>query len=93
MCYVQLRVRLLVVAHYTLGMGMLWYVRVHSCRSYLYTWFGALPLQVSHTLLFLTWTFEIMVGPPPLLRAAISVSMVVDPPAGKSHMLYSRGQV
>ena len=26
-----------------------------------------------------------MVGPPPLLRAAISVSMVVDPPAGKSH--------
>ncbi len=45
---VQLRVRLLVVAFYTLGIALLWYVKIHSCRSYMYTWYGLLPLQVSH---------------------------------------------
>ena len=48
MCCVQLRVRLLVVAFYTLGIALLWYVKIHSCRSYMYTWYGLLPLQVSH---------------------------------------------
>jgi hypothetical protein len=45
--FLQLRVRLLVVAFYILGIALLWYVRVHDCRSYMYTWYGLLPLQVS----------------------------------------------
>lgn len=49
--WVQLRVRLLVVGFYTLAIALLWYARLNSCRSYVYTWYGLLPLQVSHSLL------------------------------------------
>lgn len=47
MSVVQMRVRLLVVSFYTLAIALLWYVKNHTCRSYMYTWYGLLPLQVS----------------------------------------------
>ena len=36
----QLRVRCLVVAFYTLSIALLWYVKPHSCRSCVFTWWG-----------------------------------------------------
>jgi hypothetical protein len=54
----QLRIRLTVVSYYVVGIALLWYVRVHSCRSYFYTWYGLLPLQVrslSHTHCFVLY--------------------------------------
>ncbi|CAL8466201.1 g5737 [Coccomyxa elongata] len=56
----QLRVRLLVVAFYTLAIPLLWYVRINSCRSYMYTWYGLLPLQVVETAAAVTWSFFAM---------------------------------
>lgn len=42
----QLKVRTLVIMFYTLSIALLWYVRPRCCRSYIYTWYGMLPLQV-----------------------------------------------
>ncbi|EIE21255.1 alpha/beta-hydrolase [Coccomyxa subellipsoidea C-169] len=60
MSNLMLRVRLLVVAFYTLGIALLWYVKIHSCRSYMYTWYGLLPLQVVETGAAVTWSFFAM---------------------------------
>ena len=37
----QLRVRCLVVAGYTVSIALLWFVRPQSCRSYVFTWWGS----------------------------------------------------
>ena len=34
----QLRVRVLVVAGYTVSIALLWFVRPQSCSSYVFTW-------------------------------------------------------
>ena len=34
---------------YTLSIALLWYVRPRCCRSYIYTWYGMLPLQARVT--------------------------------------------
>ncbi|BDA51093.1 hypothetical protein COCOBI_17-3130 [Coccomyxa sp. Obi] len=60
MVNLSLRVRLLVVAFYTLVIPLLWYVRINSCRSYMYTWYGLLPLQVVETAAAVTWSFFAM---------------------------------
>ena len=36
----QLRVRCLVVAFYTLSIALHWFVKPNSCRSYAFTWCG-----------------------------------------------------
>ena len=36
----------MVVMFYTVSIAVLWYVRIRSCRSFAYTWYGLLPLQV-----------------------------------------------
>ncbi|BDA51087.1 hypothetical protein COCOBI_17-3070 [Coccomyxa sp. Obi] len=50
----------LVVLFYTYAIVMLWYVRVHSCRSYIYTWYGLLPLQVVESAAAVAWAFFAM---------------------------------
>ena len=42
----QLKIRILVVAFYTLSIALLWFVKLDACRSYCYTWYGMLPAQV-----------------------------------------------
>jgi hypothetical protein len=34
----QLRLRVVVVAFYTLSIALLWFVKVRSCRSYVFSW-------------------------------------------------------
>ncbi|BDA51092.1 probable phospholipase A1-Igamma1, chloroplastic at C-terminar half [Coccomyxa sp. Obi] len=60
MSHLQLRVRMLVVAFYTLAIALLWFVRIHTCRSYMYTWYGLLPLQLVETAAAVTWSFFAM---------------------------------
>ena len=44
----QLKVRSLVVVFYTLSIAALWFIKPRGCRSFVYTWYGMLPLQVHH---------------------------------------------
>lgn len=44
--HVQLKIRILVIAFYTLSIALLWFVKLQACRSYCYTWYGMLPAQV-----------------------------------------------
>ncbi|CAL5228579.1 g11737 [Coccomyxa viridis] len=53
----QLKVRTLVVIFYTLSIALLWFVKPRGCRSFVYTWYGMLPLQVVTTGAALTWSF------------------------------------
>ena len=42
----QCKIRILVIAFYTLSIALLWFVKLQACRSYCYTWYGMLPAQV-----------------------------------------------
>ena len=46
--HVQFKIRILVIAFYTLSIALLWFVKLHACRSYCYTWYGMLPAQVGY---------------------------------------------
>lgn len=41
----HLRLRCIVVAFFMVSIALLWFVRMQSCRSYLETWTGMLPVQ------------------------------------------------
>ncbi|CAL8466198.1 g5734 [Coccomyxa elongata] len=60
MHWLQLRVRFRVLTFYTYATALLWYVRIHSCRSFMYTWYGLLPLQVVETAVAVAWAFFAM---------------------------------
>ncbi|CAL5228580.1 g11739 [Coccomyxa viridis] len=53
----QFKIRILVIAFYTLSIALLWFVKLHACRSYCYTWYGMLPAQIVETGAALTWAF------------------------------------
>ena len=46
----QLKIRALVVTFYTMSIALLWFVKMQSCMSYVFTWYGMLPLQVCSSL-------------------------------------------
>ena len=48
--HVQLKIRTLVVSFYTMSIALLWFVKMQSCMSYVFTWYGMLPLQVCSSL-------------------------------------------
>ena len=48
--HVQLKIRTLVVTFYTMSIALLWFVKMQSCMSYVFTWYGMLPLQVCSSL-------------------------------------------
>jgi len=52
----QFKIRLLVIAFYTLSIALLWFVKLQACRSYCYTWYGMLPAQVGSCMCFLYFT-------------------------------------
>ena len=59
----QFKIRLLVIAFYTLSIALLWFVKLQDCRSYCYTWYGMLPAQVgccttalASPILMFSWT-------------------------------------
>ncbi|CAL8466200.1 g5736 [Coccomyxa elongata] len=60
MSHLMLRIRLLVVAFYTLAIALLWFVRIETCRAYMDTWYGLLPLQLVETAAAVTWSFFLM---------------------------------
>ena len=41
----HLRLRCIVVAFFMVSIALLWFVRMQSCRSYIETWTGMLPVQ------------------------------------------------
>lgn len=45
MVRLHIRLRLMVVLFFALSFVLLWFVRSNSCRSYITTWGGMLPLQ------------------------------------------------
>ncbi len=36
------------IIFYTLSIALLWFVKPRGCRSFVYTWYGMLPLQVCY---------------------------------------------
>jgi hypothetical protein len=42
------RLRVSVVVYFALSITLLWFVRYQSCRSYIQTWAGMLPVQVGY---------------------------------------------
>lgn len=50
----HMRLRVAVVVFFALSITLLWFVKYNSCRSYIQTWAGILPVQVGQpTLSFL----------------------------------------
>ena len=51
--HTQFKIRILVIAFYTLSIALLWFVKIQACRSYCYTWYGMLPAQVGYHMAYL----------------------------------------
>lgn len=46
MAGVQIRNRMVMVIFNELCLGLLWFLKVNSCTSYVLSWLGFLPMQV-----------------------------------------------